>query len=70
MIASTVTFVITMFIPGLAAVQGFTCLPFSGTAALTDEQKEYQNLARKFAKEVIMPQSMELDRTGEVTSVL
>jgi len=36
-------------------------------AELTDEQKEYQQLARKFAREVIVPVAAEHDKTGEVT---
>ncbi|KAH8034281.1 hypothetical protein HPB51_022731 [Rhipicephalus microplus] len=33
---------------------------------LSDEQKEYQNLARKFAREEILPKAAHYDRTGEV----
>jgi len=33
---------------------------------LTPEQKEYQETARKFAKDVIIPVAAEYDRTGEV----
>ncbi|KAL3247241.1 hypothetical protein MRX96_057176 [Rhipicephalus microplus] len=32
---------------------------------LSDEQKEYQNLARKFAREEILPKAAHYDRTGE-----
>ncbi|XP_002739489.1 medium-chain specific acyl-CoA dehydrogenase, mitochondrial-like [Saccoglossus kowalevskii] len=32
---------------------------------LTDEQKEYQQLARKFAREEMIPKAAEYDRTGE-----
>ncbi|XP_014672350.1 PREDICTED: medium-chain specific acyl-CoA dehydrogenase, mitochondrial-like [Priapulus caudatus] len=31
----------------------------------TEEQKEYQNLSRKFAREEIIPQAGDLDRSGE-----
>jgi hypothetical protein len=33
---------------------------------LTNEQKEYQQLARKFAREEIIPKAAHHDRTGEV----
>lgn len=33
---------------------------------LTTEQFEYQQLARKFGREVIKPAAAEYDRTGEV----
>lgn len=33
--------------------------------ALTEEQREFQDVARKFAREEIIPKAAELDRTGE-----
>ena len=33
---------------------------------LTDQQKEFQELSRKFAREEIVPVAAEYDRTGEV----
>ena len=35
-------------------------------SALSEDQKNYQELARKFAKEEILPKAAEYDRTGEV----
>ena len=35
--------------------------------SLTPEQKEYQDLARKFSREVILPQAPKYDQSGEVT---
>lgn len=35
---------------------------------LTDEQKEYQQVARKFAREVIIPVAPHHDKTGEVSA--
>ncbi|KAL1435372.1 hypothetical protein MTO96_010992 [Rhipicephalus appendiculatus] len=37
---------------------------------LSDEQKEYQNLARKFAREEILPKAAHYDRTGEVRHLI
>ena len=37
------------------------------TAELSPEQKEYQETARKFAREEIIPRAAEYDRTGEVS---
>ena len=34
---------------------------------ISDEQKEYQDLARKFAREVIIPVAPHHDKTGEVS---
>lgn len=34
---------------------------------LSPEQREYQETARKFAREEILPRAAEFDRTGEVT---
>ena len=36
--------------------------------ALSEEQRSYQELAKKFAKEEIIPVAAEYDRTGEVSS--
>ena len=33
---------------------------------LSSEQKEYQDLAKKFAREEIIPKAAEYDKTGEV----
>ena len=38
------------------------------TSALSEEQRGYQELAKKFAKEEIMPVAAEHDRTGEVSA--
>ncbi len=38
-------------------------------AAYSPEQKQLQEMARKFAREEIMPRAAELDRTGEVCVV-
>ena len=35
-------------------------------AELSPEQKEYQETARKFAREEIVPKAAEYDKTGEV----
>lgn len=37
-------------------------------AELTDQQKEFQQLARKFAREEIVPLAAAYDRSGEVSS--
>ena len=37
------------------------------TAELSPEQKEYQETARKFAREEVVPRAAEYDRTGEVS---
>lgn len=37
------------------------------TSALSEEQRGYQELARKFAKEEMIPVAPEYDRTGEVS---
>lgn len=37
------------------------------SAELTDEQKEYQQVARKFAREVIKPVAADYDKSGEVS---
>ena len=34
---------------------------------MTDQQKEFQELARKFAREEIVPAAAEYDRSGEVS---
>ena len=34
---------------------------------LTDEQKEYQQVARKFGREVVKPVAAEYDKSGEVS---
>lgn len=34
---------------------------------MTEQQKEFQELARKFAREEIVPAAAEYDRTGEVS---
>ena len=34
--------------------------------ALTDEQREFQQIARKFAREEILPVAAHHDKTGEV----
>ena len=34
--------------------------------ALSDEQKEFQELARKFTREEIIPKAAHHDKTGEV----
>ena len=49
--------------------QKVTCLYVRMYACtdLTDEQKEYQQLARKFGREVVKPAAAEYDRTGEVS---
>ena len=36
------------------------------SSALTPEQREYQELARKFSREVILPQAAKYDQSGEV----
>lgn len=46
---------------GTAAADPSTGLSFK----LSDEQKEFQSLARKFAQEVMIPQAAEYDRTGK-----
>lgn len=43
-------------------------LPFLPMPALSEEQRSYQDLARKFAKEEIIPVAAEYDRTGEVST--
>ena len=48
----------------LITVTTFIPLPLE----LTPEQKEYQQLARKFSREVILPQAAHYDQTGEVWS--
>ena len=35
-------------------------------AEITPDQREFVELARKFAREEVMPVAAELDRTGEV----
>ncbi len=40
------------------------------TVEFTPEQKEIQETARKFARDVIIPVAPEYDRTGEVSFVL
>ena len=35
---------------------------------MTEEQVQYKEMARKFAREVIAPQAAHFDRTGEVIS--
>ena len=37
---------------------------------ISDEQKEFRDLARKFAREEIIPVAPHHDRTGEVSNVL
>ena len=37
---------------------------------LSTEQKEYQELARKFSREVILPQAAKYDQSGEVRTIL
>jgi acyl-CoA dehydrogenase len=37
---------------------------------LSPEQKEYQELARKFAQEEIIPKAAYHDRTGEVNKII
>jgi len=41
------------------------CLP-----ELSEEQHSFQELARKFAREEILPVAAEHDRTGEVTKFI
>lgn len=42
--------------------------PFAvGAAEFTDQQREFQQLARKFTREEIVPHAAEYDRTGEVS---
>ncbi|GCB81276.1 hypothetical protein scyTo_0022982, partial [Scyliorhinus torazame] len=36
---------------------------------LTDEQKEFQTTARKFAREEVVPAAAEYDRSGEVSDL-
>ncbi|KAM7298035.1 hypothetical protein ISCGN_018665, partial [Ixodes scapularis] len=63
---------------GLRAAQRCCSRRFSAEAAasakplapgfcfeLSDEQREYQNLARKFAREEIIPKAAHHDKTGE-----
>lgn len=40
-----------------------------GFTDFTDEQKEFQETARQFTRDVVIPAAPELDRTGEVCSV-
>jgi acyl-CoA dehydrogenase len=35
--------------------------------ALTEEQQSYKEMARKFAREEILPKAAEYDRSGEVS---
>ena len=42
---------------------------FTNVAELSDEQKEYQATARKFAREVIIPAAPHHDATGEVSII-
>ena len=39
-------------------------------SALSQEQKEYQELSRKFTREVILPQAAKYDQSGEVTQYI
>lgn len=39
----------------------------SSNTELTPEQKEYQELARKFSREVIKPVAAKYDQSGEVS---
>lgn len=46
------------------------CVCYLLIPALTPEQKEYQELARKFSHEVILPQAAKYDQSGEVRIIL
>lgn len=53
-------------LPKLLVVSLLTVLP----TELTDQQKEFQQLARKFAREEIVPAAAAYDRSGEVSGFI
>ena len=48
-------------------IRSFLNLLMFRPAELTDQQKEFQQLARRFAREEMMPAAAAYDRSGEVS---